>query len=187
MGLVEARFMLLDEEAKLPTKGTDRSAGYDFYSLENVLIKPKQRKVIRTGLAWEPIVSMKDRDKRQKELEDHGKKNPLIENHMSMLQELNEEIYSFYHNNFLIRMEMSSRSSLFSKHGLLVSGKIDEDYRGEIGIMVINNSTQLYEVKKHERIAQGEIALIPLVDIKKVKKLSDTSRGTGGFGSTGKE
>lgn len=186
MALVEVKWLKLDPEAKLPTKGTDKSAGYDFYSLESVELKPKQTKVIKTGLSWEPYVSIKDKVKRHKELENHGNNYPLIRDQMTLLAELNEELYSFYENNFLVRMEMSSRSSLFSKNGIVVSGKIDEDYRGPIGIMIQNNSMQSFKINKGDRIAQGEIGLVPLVEMKEVKKLNPSSRGESGFGSTGK-
>lgn len=185
MALIEANFKKLHKEAVLPHKGTKDSAGFDFYAVETVEVKPKSTVVIPTGLAWEPKISMKDRDTKYKKLEKHGKEYPLVEEQVKILQELNEEMYSFFSNNFLVKMEMLSRSSVFSKHGVHIEGKIDQDYRGEIGIMAQNNSTRTFHVKKGDRIAQGEITLVPKVEVKEVKTLKNTIRGEGGFGSTG--
>lgn len=82
-----------------------------------------------------------------------------------------------------------ARSGLSVKHGigLLNSvGVIDSDYRGEIMVGVINQIQKPYTIKPGERIAQ--LAVMPVVpcDVKEVAELSDTERGEGGFGSTGK-
>lgn len=184
MALVEVNWLKLNKDVKIPTKGTDRSAAYDFYCLEDVEIYPHQTKVIFSGLAWEPKVSMKDRDKRYKEFEKHGNEHPLVKDQMSILQELNEEVYSFNENNYIVKMDMSPRSSIF-KQGIVISGKIDEDYRDEIGFIIHNSSNKTFKADKGDRLAQGEISLVPKVEFKEVKKLNTTKR-SGGLGSTGK-
>ena len=82
-----------------------------------------------------------------------------------------------------------ARSSLASKHGLCLSnsvGVIDADYRGEVKIAMINLSDTEYEIEPGERIAQMMVLRAPQACIVEADELSETSRGEGGFGSTGR-
>jgi len=81
------------------------------------------------------------------------------------------------------------RSSLILKNNLDMPnsvGVIDEDYRGEIMIVLRNLGDKAVTIAKGERIAQGIIMKYNQIKFLEVKKLSPTNRGTGGFGSTGK-
>lgn len=81
------------------------------------------------------------------------------------------------------------RSSTGLKTGLRQSnsiGLIDSDYRGEIAVILDNlDELEAYALNKGERIAQGYLVKLPHVNIVEVNELSETERGTGGFGSTG--
>ncbi len=82
-----------------------------------------------------------------------------------------------------------ARSGLSTKFGVTLAngvGVVDSDYRGEIFVGLINLSTNDYIIKKNERIAQMIIMPICNVSIVEVDKLKETTRGDGGFGSTGK-
>lgn len=84
--------------------------------------------------------------------------------------------------------QIRPRSGLSIKHGITLIncvGTIDEDYRGEICIPIVNISQDCYIVKPNERIAQLVIARYEQAQIEVVTELSDTERGSGGFGSTG--
>jgi dUTP pyrophosphatase len=85
--------------------------------------------------------------------------------------------------------QIRPRSGLALKHSITVlnsPGTIDEEYRGEIGVILINHGKETFVVEKHMKIAQMVVKPILTVDIEEVKgDLSDTSRGAGGFGSTG--
>jgi dUTP pyrophosphatase len=84
--------------------------------------------------------------------------------------------------------QMRPRSGLAIKHGITLlntPGTIDEGYRGELGIILINLGHVPFEVEKGMRIAQMVIAPVLHVAIEEVSDVSDTTRGTGGFGSTG--
>lgn len=74
-------------------------------------------------------------------------------------------------------------------NGDVIRGLIDEDYRGNVGVIVRANITpRPYEVmmiKKGTRIAQMQIVSVPQIDLTEVEELSETDRGEGGFGSTG--
>lgn len=85
--------------------------------------------------------------------------------------------------------QVRPRSGLSIKHGITLIncvGTIDEDYRGEVCIPVVNISNEPYTIQPDERIAQMIIARVEQVNIEVVTQLSDTNRGEGGFGSTGK-
>ena len=80
------------------------------------------------------------------------------------------------------------RSGLAAKEGLhTMAGVIDSGYRGEWGVVLINLGKKTYKIQKGERIAQGILQPAPQAKIVKVKKLTETKRGKGGFGSTGKK
>lgn len=85
--------------------------------------------------------------------------------------------------------QVRPRSGLSIKHGITLIncvGTIDEDYRGELCVPVVNLSNEIYTIQPQERIAQMIIARVEQAKIEVVTELSDTVRGTGGFGSTGK-
>lgn len=137
----------LSEEATIPTRGSEYSAGYDLYAnIEKpVSIKPHETVKIGTGLAI--------------------------------------EIPDGYFGAIF------ARSGLATKEGLRpanCTGVCDSDYRGEYIVAIHNDSDAVREITPHERIAQLVIIPYLYVDFKETDELSDTSRGRGGFGSTGK-
>ena len=86
-------------------------------------------------------------------------------------------------------IQIRPRSGLAYKHGITVlnsPGTIDSDYRGEIKVLLINHSNESFEIKVGERIAQAVIQAVIQANFEEVEELNDTTRGAGGFGSTGK-
>jgi dUTP pyrophosphatase len=84
--------------------------------------------------------------------------------------------------------QVRPRSGLALKHGITVlntPGTIDEGYRGEIGVILINHSQQPFQVHCGMKIAQMVIASVLQVTVQEVDQLDQTPRGEGGFGSTG--
>ena len=84
--------------------------------------------------------------------------------------------------------QVRPRSGLAIKKGVTVlnaPGTIDADYRGEIGVILINLSNEAFTINHGDRIAQLVIAKHETITWKPVEKLSDSDRGTAGFGSTG--
>ena len=84
--------------------------------------------------------------------------------------------------------QVRPRSGLAAKRGITVlntPGTIDADYRGEIGVILVNLSNETFVVENGERIAQLVIARHERADWEIVEELTETSRGAGGFGSTG--
>ena len=133
----------LNEKAILPTRGTEKSIGYDLYATEDFIIGELGRDLIPTGIAMQ----------------------------------LPPNAYG----------EIAPRSSLALYEGIQTgAGIIDEDYRGEIKVLLFNLSKEVYYGRKGDKIAQLIIHDITYYPIQEVKDLQETKRGNKGFGSTGK-
>ena len=145
---MKVKIKKLNENAVIPTYGTEYSAGADLYLLgdESVSIAPRETKLLKTGISLE-----------------------IPEGYCGLI---------------------FARSGLASKRGLAPANKvgvIDADYRGEIMVALHNHSDIEAVVEGGERIAQ--LAIVPFLkaEFEDADELSDTLRGSGGFGSTGKK
>ncbi len=134
--------------AFMPTKATDRAAGFDLYACldagDYFVLPPGSRAVIPTRIAL--------------------------------------EIPDGY------EVQIRSRSGLAAKQGLVVlnsPGTIDEDYRGEIGVILQNTSATPARVDHGDRIAQMVLNKLPQCVLEEVNELSSTERNDKGFGSSG--
>jgi dUTP pyrophosphatase len=133
----------LNEDAKVPSYAHHDDAGFDLYTVKDIVLKSGQREMIPTGIAME-----------------------IPEGYVGLVWD---------------------KSGLAMKHGLkTIGGVVDSMYRGEIMIGVINLSKEDYTFLKGHKVAQMIIQKKEKVDFEEVKELSDTMRGEGGFGSTGK-
>ena len=138
---------LLRPDARVPTYGTEASAGADLYACmqDKVEVGPGQNVMIPTGIAME-----------------------IPKGYAGLV---------------------FARSSMGAKRGLAPANKvgvIDSDYRGEIRVVLHNHSGEPQSVEPGERVAQLLIVPVFTPGFQEAEKLSDTSRGAGGFGSTGK-
>ena len=132
----------------LPAYATEHAAGVDLKAVlvSPIVLKPLERKIIRTGLKIALPVGYE--------------------------------------------AQVRPRSGLAAKHGISVlnsPGTIDSDYRGEIGVILINLSNEEFSINPGERIAQLVLAKHEQIKWKINEKLSSTVRGSDGFGSTGKK
>ena len=136
----------LSEKAKLPTRATSGSAGYDLSASEDMIIAPKSREMIKTDL----VIAVPP---------------------------------GYYGR-------IAPRSGLAKKNGIDVgAGVVDSDYRGPLCIILFNHdSTNCFEIKTGDRIAQlllEKICIPPVFECASLLDLSQTVRGSDGFGSTG--
>ena len=86
-------------------------------------------------------------------------------------------------------VQIRPRSGLSLKHGITLAnspGTIDSDYRGPLGVILLNTGTEAFTVRHGERIAQMIVAPVVQAEFAQVSKLDATPRGLGGFGSTGR-
>ncbi|MFD2613057.1 dUTP diphosphatase [Paenibacillus gansuensis] len=87
-----------------------------------------------------------------------------------------------------LEAQIRPRSGLAYKHGITAlnsPGTIDADYRGEVKVLLINHGTEPFRLTRNERIAQMVFQVVPRVELTEVDELSETVRGSGGFGHTG--
>jgi dUTP pyrophosphatase len=87
-----------------------------------------------------------------------------------------------------LEAQIRPRSGLAFKHGITAlnsPGTIDADYRGEVKVLLINHGSEAFTIHRNERIAQMVFQLVPVVQLIEVDELTDTERGSGGFGHTG--
>jgi dUTP pyrophosphatase len=158
---MKVKIRRLNPDAKIPKYATSGSAGFDLTAIEDVFIAYGKTAVVKTGIAI--------------------------------------EIEPGY------EMQIRPRSGTSLKSPIRIAnapGTIDSDYRGEIGIIVENSSPatilapvfgavngvidgEAIIIKRGDRIAQGVICPVIQVEFEEVESLSDTVRGSGGFGSTG--
>ncbi len=86
-------------------------------------------------------------------------------------------------------VQIRPRSGLALKHGITLvnsPGTIDSDYRGPVGVIVLNAGSDPFEIRHGDRIAQMVVAPVVKADFALAEALEDTARGDGGFGSTGR-
>ena len=138
----------LDPRAKMPTYGTEFSAGADLYALsdEPITVEAHKTVMVHTGISME-----------------------IPEGYAGLI---------------------FARSGLACKRGLAPANKVgvvDADYRGEIMVALHNHTDSAVTVDSYERIAQISIVPFLKADFEEADELSDTVRGEGGFGSTGKQ
>ena len=144
---MEIKIKRLNERAKIPTFGTEFSAGADLYCAEEheISVCSGQKCSIGTGISME-----------------------IPEGYVGLV---------------------FARSGLACKNGLRLCnsvGVIDADYRGEIKVVLHNDSEYVREIKPGERVAQMIVMPYPKVSFIEVEELSDTVRGETGFGGTGR-
>jgi len=87
-----------------------------------------------------------------------------------------------------LEAQIRPRSGLALKHGITTlnsPGTIDADYRGEVKVLLINHGAEPFKIERNERIAQMVFQIVPQIELLHVEELSDTERGSGGFGHTG--
>ncbi len=146
---MKLNFKKLNENAVMPTYGSEFAAGADLYACTNgetVIIESGETKLIKTGLAME-----------------------IPEGYAGLIY---------------------ARSGIANKRGLAPSNKVgvvDSDYRGEIMVSLHNHSNETQSIADGERIAQMVITPFLKVEYNEVQEISETVRGEGGFGSTGKK
>lgn len=83
-------------------------------------------------------------------------------------------------------MQIRPRSGMAKDSHIGIFGTIDSDYRGVVSAIIFNNSDSVFIVHEGDRIAQAVVAPVTIAKFREVESLSETERGTGGFGSTGK-
>lgn len=146
MRLLKIALQKVSGNAKMPSYAHPGDSGMDLYSSEDIVLKPGERKLVKTGI-----------------------KIAVPEG---------------------FEAQVRPKSGIAVKNGVTVlntPGTIDSGYRGEVQVILVNLGKEAFKVEKGKKIAQLVIAKVEQAEIEEVEKLDDTSRNTGGFGSTGLE
>jgi dUTP pyrophosphatase len=146
--------------AKVPMRATRGAAGFDLYSVEDASLQP---------------------------LSASGGVGTVVKTGVRLVLDA-ESVHSRISPDTVMFGDIRGRSSLAKKGIRVFQGTIDADYRGEVGVLMFNDTPCVFEIKKGDRIAQLliGIALLPtFVEVTNVVPRYATERGEGGFGSTG--
>ena len=141
--MIKVKIQKINEDAIIPEYAHESDAGMDMFSAKEMIIMPRHRALIPTGIQV--------------------------------------EIPKGY------EMQIRPKSGLALREGITVlntPGTVDSDYRGEVGVILINHSSKPYKVEKGQKIGQAVFNKIEKAKFVQ-EKLSKTKRGEGGFGSTG--
>lgn len=174
--MVKINFKKLSTLAKSPYKKDEFDAGWDFYSIEDVVLFPGRTSSVKTGIAVQMEWDLENKIFMPEINKDDELMNKMFTAMMNQ----------YFVENFNLYLQGESRSGLASKGIHWIGGVIDKGYSGEVIIVLSNNSKQAYSIKKGERIGQGVVNIIPFTKIEEVKELEETQRGEKGFGSSGK-
>ena len=167
------------EEVEIPSFGSELSSGFDVKAMRILKVFKGDTEVI--GEKFEKI---------QKAFEEKG--SIKLRAFERVLFDTGLQVADIEHRiaDTMIELQVRSRSGIALKQGLIVAnqpGTIDEDYRGTIGVILMNSTPFLSEIKKGERIAQIVPGYVPAYKIGFTEEVTETERGNKGFGSSGKK
>lgn len=167
------------EEVEIPSFGSELSSGFDVKAMRILKVFKGDTEVI--GEKFEKI---------QKAFEEKG--SIKLRAFERVLFDTGLQVADIEHKiaDTMIELQVRSRSGIALKQGLIVAnqpGTIDEDYRGTIGVILMNSTPFLSEIKKGERIAQIVPGYVPAYKIGFTEEVTETERGNKGFGSSGKK
>ncbi|HUU89137.1 MAG TPA: dUTP diphosphatase [Candidatus Glassbacteria bacterium] len=161
---MKLRIKKLYEDAIIPTRSNSTDSGLDLYSIEDVRIHQGQHKMVSTGIAIQlpkPV----------------------------QIGVYPVEVGVDFRQTIVFEAQIRPRSGLAAKNGITIvntPGTVDNDYRGEIKVILRNEGMDVFYIKKGDRIAQMVICPVVTPEIIEVDELDDTKRADSGFGSTGK-
>ncbi|HPQ78831.1 MAG TPA: dUTP diphosphatase [Candidatus Dojkabacteria bacterium] len=167
------------EEVEIPSFGSELSSGFDVKAMRILKVFKGDTEVI--GERFEKI---------QKAFEEKG--SIKLRAFERVLFDTGLQVADIEHKiaDTMIELQVRSRSGIALKQGLIVAnqpGTIDEDYRGTIGVILMNSTPFLSEIKRGERIAQIVPGYVPAYRIDFTEEVTETERGNKGFGSSGKK
>lgn len=167
------------KEVEIPSFGSELSSGFDVKAMRILKVFKGDTEVI--GERFEKI---------QKAFEEKG--SIKLRAFERVLFDTGLQVADIEHKiaDTMIELQVRSRSGIALKQGLIVAnqpGTIDEDYRGTIGVILMNSTPFLSEIKKGERIAQIVPGYVPAYKIGFTEEITETERGNKGFGSSGKK
>ena len=161
---MKLRIKKLHKDAIIPKRSNPTDSGLDLCAIEDVRIHQGQHKIVSTGIAIQL----------PKQVETNI---------------FPTELGTAFRQMITWEAQIRPRSGLAAKNGITIvntPGTVDNDYRGEIKVILRNEGMDVFYIKKGDRIAQMVICPVVTPEIIEVDELDDTKRADSGFGSTGK-
>lgn len=156
----------LHRNAVIPKYAHSTDTGFDLFTATDTFIEPHSSAIARTGLAFELPLGWGVQIRPRSGISVKGCPCEVYEGEMTK-------------EGIKVKTELEN----VAIHVIL--GTVDTNYRGEIGIIVYNNSNKVLSIPKGTKLAQGVLEKVHQLDFIEVEQLSDTDRGQEGFGSTG--
>ena len=164
--MINIKVKKLHENAIIPEYAHATDSGFDLYTSTETYLKPYSTGIAKTGLAFDIPYGWGIMVRNRSGITVKGcPVSPFIDA---------DQDKGFY---------LSSESVVVNLD--VKMGTVDCDYKGELGIMVYNNSDKYIAIPRGTKLAQGVLEKVYQVSFTEVEELSDSARGTGGFGSTG--
>ena len=167
-----------NEGALVPKKATKGAAAYDVYVPEDVVIK-KGRQIVSLKLIMAVPEGYEADIEPRSGFSAKGMEGYHVMERVVQMHSPAEAIVTPNDG----RLYWSDKAERFDAD--VIEGKIDSDYRGEIGVIIKSCDDRMFGLKRGTRIAQLTIYKVEDVEFKEVEELSETDRGDGGFGHTG--
>lgn len=160
----------VNENAVIPTFAHPTDSGFDLFTSEELILKPKQKGIAKTGLIFELPSGFGIAVRNKSGMTVKGVPVLVEDKYLDLESEEIKVLTSWYEERIDITVYL---------------GTIDEAYRGEVGIMVKNESNKTIKIPIGVKLAQGVIEKIYHCEFVEVDEVNETDRGKGGFGSTG--
>lgn len=188
---MEVKFKKLRDGVKMPSKATEGSVGYDLYVPQDTIIK-KGRQVLPLGFAMEFRAGYEAKIEPRSGYASKGMAGYEVRKGVPLAASGLEKALLSFRDTLLgenptdediegLQTYFATDESRFNADVLV--GKIDADYRGEVGV-IINNHGEPFQVKTGQRIAQMTFYEVEDVVFTEAEDLSDSERGDGGYGSS---
>ncbi len=180
--MIKLNFKSLEKGILLPSQKHESDAGYDVYSSENIILQPSKTTVISTK-----ITMQMEWDFSPFEIGKETLPALLFQEQTVFATDFAYYNQEWIKQNYKFYAEIKSRSGLASKGIHAEGGIIDQEYTGELRIILANTGKASYKIQKGDRIAQIIPYIIPkITSINWVESFGNTNRGENGFGSSGK-
>jgi dUTP pyrophosphatase len=171
---MNVKIKLLSKDAIIPTRATEGSVGYDLYVPRDVEIQ-YGRQVVPLDFSIELLNCLEAKIEPRSGFSSKGMEGYDIRRESEMVQGSNEFVFK---ETFI-----GTKPHRYDADVLV--GKIDWDYRGNVGVIIKSNERENFLIKRGTRIAQLTLYPVAIEEFEQVEELSDTARGEGGFESTG--
>ena len=191
----QIKLMKLDKRAIMPTFAKEGDSGFDMYTLEDTIIKARETKMIKTGIAADLEEGYEIQVRPRSGVSLNGvkgcykymetKRQSMLSKH-SYVQIIEDSYGQTILNTYGDKQDIKvKQNKTISPYLRVQFGTVDSGYKGDIGIITHNQESYDVLVPKGTRLAQCVVMEVPKIELIEVFEVSDSERGDTGFGSSG--